>query len=141
MRVVDFNCIKCGNPLQAPEKSERVLCAVCGTTNSPGGALAKLKGLIEKSTMSSTGSYGSHNFPERVEDQPVDDPFFGQTEGHTLPDEADKTPGKRNLGLTAILLLMPVIIMVSEQFGISSKIVLALVAVIFIVFIASKGKK
>lgn len=141
MRVVDFNCIKCGNPLQAPEKSKRVLCSVCGTTNSPSGTLSRLKGLVEKNRMPHTGLYSSNKHPETMKERTSDDLPFGLGDNHALPDEVEKNSGKRNIGLTAVFFLMPVIIMVAEVIDIPPVIILAAAAVIFAVFIASKKKK
>jgi len=140
MKSVNFNCIKCGNPLQAPEKSERVLCAVCGTINSPGGTFAKLKALAERNTIPANTDYKyeSYHTGNGMNDN---DPFYNDTEGHTFPDEEQKSTNKRGLGLTAIFVLMPVIIMISELLKIPSIIILAAAAVIFAVFIASKRKK
>jgi LSD1 subclass zinc finger protein len=140
MKSVNFNCIKCGNPMQAPEKSERVLCAVCGTTNSPGGTFAKLKALTEKHTIPANTAYKyeSHQ-PEKGMNE--DNPFFEDSEGHTFPDEEQKIPSKRGLGLTAIFVLMPIVIMISELLKIPPIIIMAAAAVIFVLFIASKRKK
>lgn len=141
MRVVDFNCIKCGNLLQAPEESKRVLCSVCGTTNSPGGTLSRLKALVGKTQMPGTGSYSSYKYPEKIEDQTADDFSSGEMEGHPFPEEVQNSSGKRGLGLTAVFVLMPVILMVAEIIDIPPVFILAAAAVIFVVFIAAKRKK
>ena len=70
-----------------------------------------------------------------------DNPFYEDPEGHTLPDEEQKVPNKRGLGLTAIFVLMPVVIMISELLKIPPVIILAAAAVIFVLFIKNKIKK
>jgi LSD1 subclass zinc finger protein len=140
MKSINFNCIKCGNPMQAPEKSERVLCAVCGTTNSPGGTFAKLKALTEKSTIPANTDYKYESYQSGRE-MNDDNPFYEAPEGHTFPDEEQKVPNKRGLGLTAIFVLMPVVIMISELLKIPPIIILAAAAVIFVLFIKNKIKK
>jgi LSD1 subclass zinc finger protein len=141
MKSVNFNCIKCGNPMQAPEKSERVLCAVCGTTNSPGGTFAKLKALAEKNTMAGSPGYKQREYPIDPDYTSEDDSVFGEIEERTFPEEEQKSTNKRGLGLTAIFVLMPVVIMISELLKIPPVIIMAAAAVIFALFVASKRKK
>lgn len=144
MRVVNFNCIKCGNPLQAPEKSTRVLCAVCGTTNSPGGTFTKLKGLVEKNTIPGVDPYANRepvsykkgNMQEDLDAESI----FDQIMKNPPAEEDQKTPNKPGLAMTALFVLMPMVMIISEMFKIPAIIIFATIAVIFAVYMASKKK-
>lgn len=140
MKSVNFNCIKCGYTLQAPEQSTRVLCPACGTTNSPGGTFAKLKALAEKNTIPGQTDYKYDSYKNR-NSMDENNPFYDEPEGHTFPDEEQPSSNKKGIGITALFVLMPVIIMISEFLKIPPVIILAAAAVIFALFIASKKKK
>lgn len=144
MRIVDFNCIKCGNPLQAPEKSTRVLCSVCGTTNSPGGTFSKLKGLVEKNTIPGVDPYAGrgpvYNKKRDMNDDTDADSIFEQIMKNPPAEGEDKASNKPGLAMTALFVLMPLIMIISEMFNIPAILIIAAAAVFFAVFIASKRK-
>jgi len=144
MRVVNFNCIKCGNPLQAPEKSARVLCAVCGTTNSPGGTFTKLKGLMEKNTIPGVDPYANkdpvYNKKRNMGEEPDAGSIFGQIMKNPPSEGEEKAAKKPGLAMTALFVLMPLVMIISEIFKIPAIVIIATIAVIFAVFIAFKRK-
>ena len=145
MRIVDFNCIKCGNPLQAPEKSTRVLCSVCGTTNSPGGTLSKLKGLVEKNRIPAVDPYAGREPVYKKKGEMNDDPdaesIFEQIMKNPPAEGEQNASKKPGLAMTALFVLMPMLMIISEMFKIPPVLIIAVVAVFFAVFIASKRKK
>lgn len=144
MRIVDFNCIKCGNHLQAPEKSTRVLCSVCGTTNSPGGTFSRLKGLVEKNTIPAVDPYAGrgpvYNKKGEMNEEPDTESIFDQIMKNPPAEGEQNQTKKPGLAMTAIFLLMPLVMIISEMFNIPGIIIIAAVAVFFAIFIASKRK-
>jgi LSD1 subclass zinc finger protein len=144
MRIVDFNCIKCGNPLQAPEKSTRVLCSVCGTTNSPGGTFSKLKGLVEKNTIPAVNPYerrepAYHKKWDKNEELDAES-IFDQIMKNPPAESEQQQTKKPGLAMTALFLLMPLVMIISEMFNIPAIFIIAAAAVFFAIFIASKKK-
>jgi len=145
MRIVDFNCIKCGNPLQAPEKSTRVLCSVCGTTNSPVGTFSKLKGLVEKNTIPDYDPHKGREPLYQKRENNNEEPDMEHVFDRMMkppPNEGEEDQAKKpGLAMTALFLLMPLVMIASEMFNIPGILIFAAAAVIFAIFIASKKMK